>query len=190
MAEDIVIIKKYANRRLYNTQTSTYITLDDLYQMVKEGQEFDVVDAKTGNDLTHATLIQIIFEGEMARSSLMPVGFLRQLIRFYDDSLHNVLPHYLESSMEAFTQNQEKFRSQTEVMMDNWQQLKRMTGMDELENVQRQQMEIMRQTFQTFNPFFSAFPTTQPSASQSEIDELKAEVKNLKAENASLKKKL
>ena len=187
--QDIVVIKKYANRRLYNTQTSTYITLDDLYQLVKEGQDFEVVDAKTGKDMTHATLIQIIFEGEANKESLMPVGFLRQLIRFYDDSLHSVVPQYLESSMDVFTQNQEKFRQQTESAMQGWESLKKMTGLQDIEEAQRRNIDLMRQTFRAFNPLYAALAPEVDDQSniKEEISLLRNEIERLRLENAQLK---
>src|SRR5690606_34803083 len=106
-------IKKYANRRLYNTGTSTYVTLEDLAAMVKEGEDFLVFDAKTGEDITRSVLAQIIFEQEnKAGQNLLPTTFLRQLIRFYGDSMQMVVPRYLEQSLEMLTREQEKFRKQ------------------------------------------------------------------------------
>lgn len=105
-----ITIKKYANRRLYNTATSSYVTLDDLCGMVKEGIEFTVHDAKTGDDITRSVLTQIIVEEEGKGQNLLPIGFLRQLIGFYGDSLQGLLPRYLEESMTAFIQNQEQMR--------------------------------------------------------------------------------
>src|SRR6266567_3505349 len=106
-------IKKYANRRLYNTGTSTYVTLEDLAAMVKEGEDFLVYDAKTGDDITRSVLAQIIFEQEnKAGQNLLPTTFLRQLIRFYGDSMQMVVPKYLEQAIASLTQEQEKFRKQ------------------------------------------------------------------------------
>lgn len=107
-----VTIKKYANRRLYNTATSSYVTLDHLAGMVKEGQDFVVYDAKSGEDITRSVLTQIIFEEESkSGQNLLPIRFLRQLIRFYGDSLQALVPGYLELSMESFTKNREQVRS-------------------------------------------------------------------------------
>ena len=105
-------IKKYANRRLYNTETSTYVTLDDLAAMVKGGRDFVVFDAKTGDDLTHAVLTQIIVEQEsrMGTQTLLPIPFLRQLIRFYGDSVERLVPSYLQISLDTLTKEQERFR--------------------------------------------------------------------------------
>jgi polyhydroxyalkanoate synthesis repressor PhaR len=108
--DDVVIIKKYANRRLYNTEKSTYITLDYLAGMVRDKREFKVVDAKTGEDITHNVLTQIIMEEEARGTTMLPVNFLRQLITMYGDSMQSMVPQYLEASLEAFQRNQSQFR--------------------------------------------------------------------------------
>jgi polyhydroxyalkanoate synthesis repressor PhaR len=105
-----VIIKKYANRRLYNTDTSTYVTLEDLAEMVRSERDFVVYDAKTGEDLTHSVLTQIIVEQESRGTNLLPIRFLRQLIRFYGDSMQRVVPSYLEFSLDSLTRQQEQYR--------------------------------------------------------------------------------
>ena len=110
--DGVVVIKKYANRRLYNTATSAYVTLDDLARMVREGVDFQVFDAKSNEDLTRQILTQIIFEEESRGEALLPVQFLRQLIGFYGNPVQNVLPSYLEMSLENFTRQQEQFRGQ------------------------------------------------------------------------------
>ncbi len=107
-----VIIKKYANRRLYNTATSSYVTLDNLSDMVRQGVDFVVFDAKSGDDITRGVLAQIIFEEESRGQNLLPIQFLRQLISFYGDSMQNLLPTYLEMSLDGFSKQQERFRSQ------------------------------------------------------------------------------
>ena len=109
-----VVIKKYANRRLYNTETSTYVTLEDLAQMVRDDRDFVVYDAKSGDDLTHSVLTQIIVdqEGREGGQTLLPIPFLRQLIRFYDDQMGRMVPSYLQFSLESLVKEQEKFRSQ------------------------------------------------------------------------------
>jgi polyhydroxyalkanoate synthesis repressor PhaR len=106
------IIKKYANRRLYNTGTSTYVTLEDLASMVKSEEDFIVYDAKSGDDITRPVLTQIIFEQEGKGHNLLPTTFLRQLIRFYGDSLQNMVPSYLEYMMSSLTRDQDQYRSQ------------------------------------------------------------------------------
>jgi polyhydroxyalkanoate synthesis repressor PhaR len=109
-----VIIKKYANRRLYNTESSSYITLDYLAQMTRDGRDFKVIDAKTEDDITHNILTQIIMEEENRGQTMLPVSFLRQLISLYGDSMQAMVPQYLEASMEAFRRNQTQFRSALE----------------------------------------------------------------------------
>ena len=111
-AGDTVVIKKYANRRLYNTATSAYVTLEDLARMVREGVEFVVYDAKTNDDLTRQILTQIIFEEESRGEALLPVQFLRQLIGFYGGQMQGVLPSYLEMSLDSFARQQEQMRGQ------------------------------------------------------------------------------
>jgi polyhydroxyalkanoate synthesis repressor PhaR len=109
-----VIIKKYANRRLYNTESSSYITLEHLAQMTRDGRDFKVVDAKTEDDITHSVLTQIIMDEENRGQTMLPVSFLRQLISLYGDSMQSMVPQYLEASMEAFRRNQAQFRSAME----------------------------------------------------------------------------
>ncbi len=109
-----VIVKKYANRRLYNTETSSYITLDHLAAMTREGRDFKVLDARTDDDITHSVLTQIIMDEESHGQTLLPVNFLRQLIALYGDSMQSMVPQYLEASMEAFRRNQLQFRSAME----------------------------------------------------------------------------
>jgi polyhydroxyalkanoate synthesis repressor PhaR len=111
-ASQTVVIKKYANRRLYDTETSSYITLDLLSQMTREGRDFVVVDAKTGEDITHNVLTQIIMEEEQRGENMLPVSFLRQLISLYGNSMQSLVPQYLEASMDAFRKNQLQFEEQ------------------------------------------------------------------------------
>ena len=106
-----VIIKKYANRRLYNTETSSYITLDHLAEMTREGRDFQVFDARTGEDITRSVLTQIVMEGEAGGQTMLPTSFLRQIIALYGDSMQSMVPHYLEASMAAFAENQAMFRT-------------------------------------------------------------------------------
>jgi polyhydroxyalkanoate synthesis repressor PhaR len=146
-SETPTTIKKYANRRLYNTGTSTYVTLEDLAAMVKEGEDFLVYDAKTGDDITRSVLAQIIFEQEnKAGQNLLPTTFLRQLIRFYGDSMQMVVPKYLEQSIDSLTREQEKFRKQ---MTNTFS----MTPFAPLEEHVRRNMELFQQTFSMFKPF-------------------------------------
>jgi polyhydroxyalkanoate synthesis repressor PhaR len=142
-----VTIKKYANRRLYNTGTSTYVTLEDLAAMVKGGEDFIVHDAKTGEDITRQVLAQIIFEQENKEGqSMLPIAFLRQLIRFYGDSMQMLVPRYLEVSIDSFTREQEKFR----------QQMAQAFGAGPfapIEDQVRRNMEMFERAFSMFTPF-------------------------------------
>jgi polyhydroxyalkanoate synthesis repressor PhaR len=155
-AKEPVIIKKYANRRLYNTETSTYITLEDVRELVKRGEDFLVHDAKSGEDLTRQILTQIIFEQELNGQSVMPIGFLKRVIELYDDKISEMVPHYLETSMEAFITNQEKVRS---YMDKAWGAYTPITPMSPFGEIGKQNMEMMGKAFQMFNPFESFFTT-------------------------------
>jgi polyhydroxyalkanoate synthesis repressor PhaR len=148
MAKDEpVTIKKYANRRLYNTGTSTYVTLEDLAKMVKAGDDFVVYDAKTGEDITRSVLAQIIFEQENKEGqNLLPINFLRQLIRFYGDSMQMLVPRYLEVSIESLTREQEKFRQHMTQAFGG-------TPFGALEEQVRRNMEMFERAFAMFAPF-------------------------------------
>ncbi|MCZ6721180.1 MAG: polyhydroxyalkanoate synthesis repressor PhaR [Proteobacteria bacterium] len=139
-----VTIKKYANRRLYNTATSSYVTLENLCQMVKDGVDFVVVDAKTGEDITRSVLTQIIVEEESRGPNLLPIGFLRQLIRYYDDSLQAFLPRYLEVSMETFTRNQEEMRDYMRQAFDG------LSPFTQFEELGRQNLTMVQRAFDKF----------------------------------------
>jgi polyhydroxyalkanoate synthesis repressor PhaR len=174
-------IKKYANRRLYNTGTSTYVTLEDLAAMVKQGEDFLVYDAKTGDDITRSVLAQIIFEQEnKAGQNLLPTTFLRQLIRFYGDSMQMVVPKYLEQSIETLTREQEKFRKQ---LTDTFSG----TPFAPLEEHVRRNMELFQQTFSMFKPFSprsggAAEGGKMPEQSASEgdtMDDLRRQMKEM-----------
>ena len=144
---EIVVIKKYANRRLYNTETSSYVTLEDLRVMVKEGQDFTVCDAKTGADLTRQILTQIIFEQESSEGHILSEQFLKNLILFYGDTISDFMTPYLENSMQTFMKNQSEIRSYVDNAMLGFQ------PMQQMEEMTRQNMELMNKTFQMFNPF-------------------------------------
>ena len=143
-----VTIKKYANRRLYNTGTSSYVTLEDLATMVKAGEDFVVFDAKTGEDITRSVLTQIIFEQENKEGgqNLLPINFLRQLIRFYGDSMQMLVPRYLEVSLDSLTKEQSKFREQISQAFG-------MGGFGAMEDQVRRNMEMFERTFAMFAPF-------------------------------------
>ncbi len=142
---DRVVIQKYANRRLYNKATSTYITLDDLSTMVKEGVDFVVYDAKTGEDITRKVLTQIIFEEESRGQNLLPIQFLRQLIRFYGDQMQAFLPSYLELSLDSFIRQQERLRSQFTVITP--------PGIAGYEEQIRQNLALFDRAMKMFTPF-------------------------------------
>src|ERR1700683_2017050 len=142
-----VTIKKYANRRLYNTGTSSYVTLEDLAAMVKTGEDFVVYDAKTGEDITRSVLAQIIFEQENKEGkNLLPIDFLRQLIRFYGDSMQMLAPRYLEVSLDSLTREQEKFRNQMAQAFGG-------SPFGALEETVRRNMEMFERAFAMFTPF-------------------------------------
>ncbi len=172
-----VTIKKYANRRLYNTGTSTYVTLEDLALMVKNGEDFVVYDAKTSEDITHSVLTQIIFEQEGKGQNLLPINFLRQIIRFYGDSMQMLVPRYLDISIENFTREQEKFRDQFKTFG-----MPGFTGFAPMEEQVRRNMEIFDRTFKMFMPGANGReePAAAPAAPTAEragdLDELKRQV--------------
>ncbi len=145
-----IIIKKYANRRLYNTDSSSYVTLDDLAEMVKKNVDFVVRDAKSGEDITHTVLTQIIFEEESKGETLLPTNFLRQLIAFYGDGMQKIVPGYLENSMTAFTENQEKFRN---FFQENMASSGAAVHLKPFEEMAKQNMAIFEQTMSMFSPF-------------------------------------
>jgi polyhydroxyalkanoate synthesis repressor PhaR len=146
-SDNPVIIKKYANRRLYNTGTSTYVTLEDLAAMVKKGEDFAVYDAKTGEDITRTVLTQIIFEQENKEGqNLLPITFLRQLIRFYGDSMQTLVPRFLETSIDSFTREQGKFREQMAQAFGG-------VGFGAMEDQVRRNMEMFERAFAMFVPF-------------------------------------
>ena len=186
------VIKKYANRRLYNTATSTYVTLDDLAVMVKNGQDFLVYDAKSGDDITRSVLTQIIFEEENkgGAQTLLPVNFLRQLIKFYGDQMQGMVPSYLEFSLDNLTKDQGNIRKQ---MMDAMGGGESFKGMEEQA---KRNMAMFNDAMKMFNPFAammpggvgqaSAKPQSQPSGAAASKDDLQA----LKEQLAAMQEKL
>ncbi len=179
-----VVIKKYANRRLYNTGTSAYVTLEDLAEMVRKGEDFTVNDAKSGEDITHSVLTQIIFEQEAKTgNTLLPVSFLRQLISFYGDQMQMVVPSYLEHSMSALTEQQEKFKEQMTKSMDANPMMANMKApMQMVEEQVKRNTEMFQQAMSMFSPFGlpnadKAEEEEKPEAN--DIDELKAQLKDL-----------
>lgn len=171
-----VIIKKYANRRLYNTETSSYITLDHLAAMTREGRDFKVVDAKTEEDITHNVLTQIIMEEEQRGQTMLPVNFLRQLIALYGDSMQAMVPGYLEASMESFRRNQQQFKSAVEGAFAN----------SPFAEMAKRNMEIFEAATQAFKPGTPgapgapAAPGAAPAAGEGDdVSALKAELARL-----------
>ena len=183
--ESPVVIKKYANRRLYNTQTSSYVTLDHLAAMVKEGTEFEVQDARTGEDITRSVLTQIIFEEEAKGQNLLPIKFLRQLIRFYGDSLQAFVPGYLDMSMDSFTKNQGEMRDRIAQALGGGNQM--------VENLTRQNLQLFENAMAMFSPFATGAARgkgeTADKPASSEVDSLKQEMEAMRRQLAELAKK-
>ncbi|MCA1750039.1 MAG: polyhydroxyalkanoate synthesis repressor PhaR, partial [Sphingomonadales bacterium] len=140
--DDTIIVKKYANRRLYNTDSSSYITLDHLAQMIRAQKHFKVIDAKSGDDITRGVLTQIIMEEESHGQTMLPVNFLRQLIAMYGNSMSAMVPQYLEASMEAFQRNQAKFRDAMEGAF----------GSGPFADIARRNMEMFEAATDAFQP--------------------------------------
>jgi polyhydroxyalkanoate synthesis repressor PhaR len=178
-----VTIKKYANRRLYNTGTSTYVTLEDLAGMVKNGEDFVVFDAKTGEEITRSVLTQIIFEQENKEGgqNLLPIAFLRKLIRFYGDSMQMLVPRYLEVSIESLTREQEKFRNQVAQAFG-------VGAFTSLEEHVRRNMDMFERAFTMFAPFARRESQNAETAAELEkqptksgdIDDLKRQLDEMK----------
>jgi polyhydroxyalkanoate synthesis repressor PhaR len=182
-----VVIKKYANRRLYNTATSSYVTLDDLAKMIKKGADFTVYDARTGEDITRSVLTQIIVEEEQKGQNLLPISFLRQLISFYGDSMQFLVPGYLEQAMQAFARNQEQIRK-------NLQETFGMFPFGQFEEMGKQNMALFEQALKIFAPYMREAKPRPPGAaappSQAEEDprlkRLEAQVEALTRQLAAL----
>ncbi len=202
--DDVIVIKKYANRRLYNTATSSYVTLDHLCEMVKQGQDFTVHDAKTNEDITRSVLAQIIFEEEgKSGQNLLPIKFLRQLIRFYGDSLQGFIPSYLELSMDSFSREQEKLRTRIASAFTGGPRL------GQFEDQIRQNFAMFDSAMRMFSPFANRSrnggepadetgkatdekATAAPADSgsrDSELEELKRQLAAMQAQLESLAKK-
>lgn len=177
-----IVIKKYANRRLYNTGTSTYVTLDDLAVMVKKGEEFTVQDAKSGEDITHSVLTQIIFEQESKTgNTLLPISFLRQLISYYGDQMQMVVPSYLEHSMQAFTDQQSQMREQINKTFGDTPLGKNLqVPMALIEETTRRNTELFQQAMKMFSPFANSAPPKETrKAEPKDLDELKEQLRAL-----------
>ena len=189
------VIKKYANRRLYHTGTSTYVTLDDLGGMVRQGEDFVVYDAKTGEDITRSVLTQIIFEEEnkVGSPSLLPIAFLRQLIRFYGDSLQALVPSYLEFSMENLAREQQKLREQMT------QAFGPAAAFQAIEEQVRTNMAFFTEAMKMFSPFASKSEPKQPDGNTAsgpatagggdDLDSLRRQMAEMQAKLEALSRK-
>lgn len=186
-AEPPVVVKKYANRRLYNTESSAYITLDNLAEMVRKGRDFVVYDAKSGDDITRGVLTQIIVEEEGKGQNLLPTPFLRQLIGLYGGSMQGIVPNYLEQAMSAFAEQQEQVRTTVQKTMGS------MTGLfpfGNIEEASRQNVAMMERAMTMFSPFPRADqPGDQPKGPEpeEEVAALRAEIERLRKELAAKK---
>ena len=187
-----VVIKKYANRRLYNTASSSYVTLEHLAEMVREGVDFVVYDAKTNEDITRPVLTQIIFEEESRGQNLLPIQFLRQLIRFYGDSVQSLVPSYLEMSLDAFTRQQEQLRTQLAGTFGAT------PGVALFDEQIRQNMVMFDRAMKMFTPFAykpadeprpAPAPATPPAGGPEDtITELKRQMEEMREQIRSLAK--
>jgi polyhydroxyalkanoate synthesis repressor PhaR len=188
--KDPVVVKKYANRRLYNTETSTYVTLDDLAQMVRSERDFVVFDAKTGDDLTHSVLTQIIVEQESRSGgqTLLPIPFLRQLIRFYGDAMERMVPSYLQVSLETLAKEQDRFRKQFATAFTP------QGAFEAYQEQARKNLAMFEQAMSMFTPFAAGKSAPkkdepapkepqppQAASSPTELDELKSQLASMQA---------
>jgi polyhydroxyalkanoate synthesis repressor PhaR len=176
-----VVVKKYANRRLYNTESSSYITLDNLADMVRQGRNFVVYDAKSGEDITRGVLTQIIVEEEGKGHNLLPTNFLRQLIGFYGGSMQKFVPRYLEDALTSFAQQQEQMRTAMQKTMGS------LFPFGNMEEVSRQNMAMMERAFSLFTPFRRGEGAGQPPDSLAELEALRMENESLRQEVAALR---
>jgi polyhydroxyalkanoate synthesis repressor PhaR len=180
-----VVIKKYANRRLYNTAASSYVTLDHLSEMVREGTDFIVLDAKTGDDITRSVLTQIIFEQESKGQSMLPVQFLRRLIRFYGDQMQGFLPPYLEMSMESFSKAQETMRENMSRAFGAT------TPMAAFEEQAQRNMALFQQALSMWTPFAAGMPGAPKPASPAGDDDVKdQQLADLRRQMEAMQKQL
>lgn len=179
-----VIIKKYANRRLYNTASSSYVTLDHLSEMVREGVDFTVQDAKTGEDITRSVLTQIIFEQESRGQNLLPVQFLRRLIRFYGDQMQGFLPPYLEMSMESFAKAQEQMR-------ENFSRtFGATTPMAAFEEQAQRNIAMFQQAMKVWAPFAAGMPGAAKSAAPADDADKDEQLAELRKQMEAMQRQL
>jgi polyhydroxyalkanoate synthesis repressor PhaR len=180
-----VVIKKYANRRLYNTEKSTYVTLEHLAQMVRDGEDFIVNDAKTGEDITRSVLTQIIFEEEAKGQNMLPTRFLRQLIGLYGDTLQGFVPGYLDASMDTFSKNQEKMREQVRSVFEA------NPALSNFESLARTNMEWFENAMRMFAPFSAGAALSEKAKETTpsrnvELDDLKTQLATMQEQLAKL----
>jgi polyhydroxyalkanoate synthesis repressor PhaR len=182
-----VVVKKYANRRLYNTESSSYITLDNLAELVRQGRDFVVYDAKTSEDITRGVLTQIIVEEEGKGKAMLPTAFLRQLIGFYGDSVQGLVPRYLEQALAAFGHQQEQMRAAMQKSMGNF------FAFGNMEEVGRQNMAMMERALSLFTPFYrpgEGLPGNEASSGQAAGFDPAQDVAALRAEIEVLRHQL
>ncbi len=177
-----VVVKKYANRRLYNTEASSYVTLEDLAKMVRDGRDFVVYDAKSGDDITRSVLTQIIVEEESkVGQSLLPTAFLRQLIGYYGDNLQGLVPRYLEFAMASFGRQQDQMRQTVGGFMPF------PANFGNIEELGKQNMAMMERAMSLFAPFGRRDEAAGDAASSGEVEALKAEIETLRQELARVR---
>lgn len=177
---DVTLIKKYANRRLYHTAISQYITLDDVAEMVRTGEEFKVVDARSGQDLTRAILTQILVEEESKGESLLPVKFLREVIRMYKHNMRPMIPHYLDHAIESFLNNQEEYSQYWTEQMDSAQKNISKLPAQAVQKFNEGVEEIARQNmtlFETAMKIFSPFGTMAQQDKKTRIESLRQQLR-------------
>jgi polyhydroxyalkanoate synthesis repressor PhaR len=183
--DDVIVVKKYANRRLYDTGRSSYVTLDDLCEMIKEGQDFVVQDAKTEEDLTQQVLTQIIMEQESRGQSMLPPNFLRTLIKFYGDGMQGLVPGYLEQALQNFVTHQESLRTSMSKSFTSMIPGTILPGAQGFEELNRKNIEMISQTMTMFSPFkpFGGVKNAQPQEATSSAKPMTRDekVKALKA---------
>lgn len=197
------IIKKYANRRLYDTGRSSYVTLDDLCEMVKEGHDFVVIDAKSEQDLTRSVLTQIIVEQESRGQNLLPTGFLRKLIGFYGDNVQGLVPNYLDHTLDLFVKNQERMREQINKSFEGMRTMSNMTPMGNMQNMgkmdmfpsvpaleelNKQNMAMFEHAMKVLTPFgmSRAYAANEEDTKSEKIKELKKNIAEMEKELSSL----
>ncbi len=182
---DPIVIKKYANRRLYNTDTSTYVTLEDLAKMVRSERDFVVYDAKTGEELTHSVLTQIIVEQESKGQNLLPVPFLRQLIRFYGNSMETLVPSYLQMSLEHLVNEQKRYQEQFENALSS-------SPLEAMQEHMKNNMLMFEKTMSLFTPFSNPSENSEIQQNSGEQDNLahSDDLEQIKSQMSDMQKKI